>query len=371
MTEYRYKISREVEIEKWNKNLKNSSYANFFQTAEYLYSQNDKTKNPVFLYVEDCDGKIYGQLGLIIQKIPFIYSTKFLNPFAKIITLFGNRGSWAGGPIIHANEKITRGKILDKILEGLKEISQENNLIIIDGYSPPLDNKIDNKYKKQFENKEFSIENYLTYVSDLTRTEEDLWNDVHKSSKRDITKAQKNNIIVKLLDKEHLDEFFELSKIWAKTKGIEKSLKSEIKEKYWNYYQKGTEKVFLAFEDNELISSHRIGCFNGIAYSHSIVNSYLKPGKVGGPFLTWYALQWAKNNQMKSYDYSGGKDPNEFSRNKTLEKQWSSLMTYKKKWGGKEFPYYHFFKINKKYSYKIMRILLKIDWMIREKRKPS
>lgn len=368
---YRYKILKDVEVKEWNLNLQKSNYATFFQSAEYLYSHSDsKNKFPLFMYIFNTKQEIKGQLGIVVQKFPQIYSTKLMNPASKIIALLGNRASWVGGPVIHTNEPQSRKEILKKIIEGLDDIAKNNNLIMLDGYTSPQDYTIDDDYKEEFKNADYIQKIFLTYITDLSKSEEEIWNGLNKSARRDVVKAKKNNIIIKELKEGNLEEFFELSKVWAKTKGIQKTLNSIMMKKYWNYYKKGIEKIFLAYEDGELVSSHRIGCFNKIAYSHSLVNSYKKSGTSSGPFLTWYALLWAKENDMKIYDFSGGEAPkNENLNDLQYKKQWNSLLAYKRKWGGKEFPYLHFSKIMKKKSYKIMRGLLKIDWILRDYKK--
>jgi lipid II:glycine glycyltransferase (peptidoglycan interpeptide bridge formation enzyme) len=103
-------------------------------------------------------------------------------------------------------------------------------------------------------------------------------------------------------------------------------------------------------------------------YSHSLINSYEKPGTLGGPYLTWFALQWAKQNGMRYYDFSGGEAPSDEGIEQ-YQKRWGSLLTYKKKWGGQELPYYHLVKIRKRLSYKAMRALLKVDWAYRSYKK--
>ena len=74
---------------------------------------------------------------------------------------------------------------------------------------------------------------------------------------------------------------------------------------------------------------------------------------------------------MRIYDYSGGIDPKEYSQDDDIGRQWNTLMSYKRKWGGAEYPYYHFSLNRKSFSYKIMRGLLKTDWMFREKKKQN
>ena len=97
-----------------------------------------------------------------------------------------------------------------------------------------------------------------------------------------------------------------------------------------------------------------------------MLNSYSKIGNVAGPLLTWHAINWAKNNGMRIYDFSGGEAPP--SDNKDMERyteQWESLFAYKRKWSGDEFPYYHFIKIINKERYKLHRILSKPDMFLR------
>lgn len=363
---YKLIISKKVELKHWNNNLKKSNYSNFLQTEEYLDSQsNSKNKFPIFLSVEDKSSNIVGQLGVVIQKSPLVYSTKLLKSISKIFSVFGNRISWAGGPIIHSQNNKERIEILKLIIQGLEQISKENNVFMVDGYTNPLDIKIDNEYKQIFQKNGYNKKDFLTYVIELSNSNEDIWNGLSKGAKRDVSKAEKNNISVKELEHKDLEEFYKLAIIWAKTKGIEKSDNSSMMEQYWRHYQKGVEKVFLAYENGELVSSHRIGVFNDIAYSHSLVNSYRKKGSASGPYLTWRGIQWAKENGMKIYDFSGGEAPSNENNNELYEKKWGSLLAYKRKWGGKEVPYFHFVKIQKKKSHKIIRILLRLDWILR------
>jgi len=363
-----FSISNSVDSKEWNEALKQSEYANFFQTAEYLQTHaSSEERIPVFLSIKDSSNNIKGQLGLVIEEKVHGKSSNFMDSLITKFSDLGKRATWVNGPIIHDSNIKNRSDILKLILSALEKVGSDNNLTIIDGYTPHLDLLIDDNYKKQFRNSGYNIENFFTFVTDLNRTTELIWDSIHKNTRRDVKRSKKRNIIVKELNQyEQLDEYFNLNKEWTQTKGI--LLKDSIisKKKYWECLKAGIEKVFLAYENDQLITSHRMGIFNDIAFSHKFTNSYSKATSLGGPLLAWHSILWAKKMKFRFYDFSGGLSPpsDKNSMKKYLE-QWDSLLSYKRKWGGVEHPYFHFIKIRNAKSYKLLRIPLKIDWMYR------
>lgn len=362
--EYNFKILKDVDKNEWNNNLLNSPHVTFFQTYEYLmYESKIEGNTPIFITIQNEDEKVVGQLGLIVYKKLSLYSTQKLRTLFNFFPKNQNRATWAEGPTI-LSEKQESEKILKQMLKALEKLSVDEKIIVISGYTPH-DDFFDTNLINIFKNDQYSITKFFTFMTDLTI--EDLWNSLNKNAKRDVTRAKRRNFVIKELDEKNVDNYFKLTRIWAKTKGIEKQHSSELEKDYWEYYQKGREIVFLAYENNELVASHRLGVFNGVVYSHKITNSYSKSGSLGGPLLTWHALEWAKNNQMKFYDFSGGQAPPEDkAKLEQYEKQWKSLLEYKRKWGGKEVGYYNVVRVFKPNSYKIIRIINKIDWALRE-----
>ena len=61
------------------------------------------------------------------------------------------------------------------------------------------------------------------------------------------------------------------------------------------------ERFFLAYKDDKLISAVRIVCFNGIAYANFVVSSDSESTNLGGSYLTWYTIEWAKNNDYQYF----------------------------------------------------------------------
>ena len=142
---------------------------------------------------------------------------------------------------------------------------------------------------------------------------------------------------------------------WATTKGLS-VIDSPLEiEKLYKNSQNGFETFLLGYQNEELISALRISYFNKIAIANFILNSYSKSTSLGGPLLSWNALEWAKNANMEFYDFTGG--PLDALKNKTRE---SPLLFYKKKWGGDECIHYNVIKVSKKYHYTIYKLLFKL-----------
>ena len=327
---------------------------------------------PIFINILDEDKDVKGQLGLVInQSIVTAYSSRLMSNTFNLFSKLGSRAVWAGGPVIHASDKMQRLEILKTVIKALEIVSKNNDIVLIDGYTPHQDFLIDEGYKNAFKISDYQVQSFFTFATETSKSLEQIWNGVHESAKRDVKRAQKRNITVKeLIDFSELDDYFMLSNKWAKTKGIDTQIPPRYKKEYWKCIESGIEKIFLAYEDDELVTSHRLGCFNSIAFSHRITNSYSKPTSLGGPLLTWHAIEWAKKYGMWVFDFSGGESPpTNMTNEKKYVEQWNTLLTYKRKWGGQEFPYYHLLKIRKKINYKLFRILSKTDWAFRNYKK--
>lgn len=363
---YKFKITYDVNAGEWDSYLKNSLNSSFFQSANFLKIQT-KNRIPVFITIRDKESVVKCQLGLVITKKYSPYSTKKLNRFIKIISKLANRATWISGPIIFTSHEETRIKIIQTLILALDELSLKNNLAIIDGYTPSEDLLINKKYLNEFKKNGYTSENFTTFSLDLSKPIEEIWNNVAKKARNDVTRAKRRNVTIKeIKNYEDFIDFRKLIKIWAKTKGIDISEQKKLIEKDWKLYQKGVQHFFLAFQENEVISGLRIGTFNGIAYTHQVLSTYSKATSLGGSLLTWHAIEWAKNNDMRIYDFSGVKAPPKEDNLDKHNEQWEGLTEYKKKWGGYELKYHHLIKMRKSITYKLFRLLTRPDYLYRE-----
>lgn len=104
---------------------------------------------------------------------------------------------------------------------------------------------------------------------------------------------------------------------------------SDMIQSLWDNIDVGVEKIFFALNNDKIISALRVSIFNNTAHANFIINSYDDKTSLGGPMLTWNALEWAKENNLKFYDFTGGINPENSANNNTD----SSLVFYKKMGG--------------------------------------
>ena len=352
MCPYHFKILKTVD-EEWNKNLLNCGYSTFFQTREYFIS-NSLDHFPIFIYVLNEKEEIVGQLAIRIINTSVLYSSSFFKTILNLISKITRRAVWIYGPIIHSDNKNTRLEILQQILTAVERVSEQYDLVHVEGQTPPLDYMIDDDYIQKFEKNKYVKNASATYLCDLNRSIEEIWNDVSKKTKGDINRAKRRNLTPKILETtDELKEYLILNQEWAKSKGLVISEPFKNFDLMWKNHKVGIEKIFLTYENDKLISGVMVGFFNNIGYTNFVINSYTNVTNLGGTILTWYVLEWAKNAGLRIYDFSGG-----LTLNKEQEK--NSLLFYKSKWGGKETPYYIFIKPRKKISYKLYLILFNV-----------
>jgi hypothetical protein len=381
---YTTKILTEVNAIKWNKDLTKSEFANFYESTEYLTSEYDAGRFPIFIYIFDEKGEVVGQVGLIIIQRVVIPLSPFFRHFSGIISKISTRGLCLCGPIIHTTDKTARLEILQNIINAVDLIAQKYDLVHIELASSHYDNMIDEDYKLVLKKNDYNIIEFVTFLVDLTKKEDEIWKAVTKKARGDVNRARRRNIIVKELKSyEDLKEFLLLSKKWNESKGDKITDPLQNIEKLWNLHKSGIEKTFLAYQNDKLISALNIGCFNKLAITYLGISSYESDTNLGGTLLAWHALEWAKNAGFRIYDFTGVRkvksedimkledDVNlQDSKNDTkpivsgmanksegVDTQRSRVLFYKKKWGGDPYDYYYFIKIRKKYRYKLYRAL--------------
>ena len=358
---YKTKISTEINSNDWNSELKKSNYSTYLQTAEYLNINSNENTFPIFISVLDEKNAVVGQLGLLIIKTSVQYGSALFQKLSKTISGVSTRGIWQYGPTIHTENKMEKKEILRMILKANNEIIKKYNLVFIEGYSAPLNVSLCDEEIKEYEKYGYNTKKFVAFLTDLKKPIEEIWKNVQQYAKKNVNRAAKRGVTIKELKTfEDSKQAISLFQKWGKTKGLIISDPEQQLKKFWDRQNSGFEKTFLAFKEEQLVSSITISHFNNIVVPIQVLNSYSSIARnLGGPALTWYAIKWSKEFKFGIYDITGGPllPENEQVNDK---KRPFSLIHYKKKWGGKQYIHYHFIKINKKSSYMIYKKLFKI-----------
>ena len=357
---YKTKISTEINSNDWNSELKKSNYSTYLQTAEYLNINSNENTFPIFISVLDEKNAVVGQLGLLIIKTSVQYGSALFQKLSKTISGVSTRGIWQYGPTIHTENKMEKKEILRMILKANNEIIKKYNLVFIEGYSAPLDVSLCDEEIKEYEKYGYNTKKFVAFLTDLKKPIEEIWKNVQQYAKKNVNRAAKRGVTIKELKTfEDSKQAISLFQKWGKTKGLIISDPEQQLKKFWDRQNSGFEKTFLAFKEEQLISSITISHFNNIVVPIQVLNSYSSIARnLGGPALTWYAIKWSKEFKFRIYDITGG--PLLPENEQDDKKRPFSLIHYKKKWGGKQYIHYHFIKINKKSSYIIYKKLFKI-----------
>ena len=337
---YSSKHSTNADSINWDNDLLKSTYSTSYQTVEYLTS-NLENITPIFIHVVNTNDEIVGQLGLRIIDSTVMYSSPLFQRYSKIISNIAKRMIWVHGPIIHSKNIEERKNILTEILKEVNQVSEKYDVVFIEGQTSPCDFLIGEDYQKIFSNNGYTKLDSRSFLADLNLTSDELWSNVSKKARGDVNRAKRREIQTKVLETmDEISDFVSLNKEWAKAKDLTITNPEKQKEIFWKNHKSGVEKILLAYKESKLIAGLGLGCFNKIVHTNFVISSYDIETNLGGTLLTWYAVEWAKTNNFKIYDFSGGGVA-------------ASLLSYKKKWGGKETPYYIFRKIRKHSSYKL------------------
>ena len=360
---YKTKISTEINSNDWNSELKKSNYSTYLQTAEYLNINSNENTFPIFISVLDEKNAVVGQLGLLIIKTSVQYGGALFQKLSKIISGVSTRGIWQYGPTIHTENKMEKKEILRMILKANNEIIKKYNLVFIEGYSAPLDVSFCDEEIKEYEKYGYNTKKFVAFLTDLKKPIEEIWKNVQQYAKKNVNRAAKRGVTIKELKTfEDSKQAISLFQKWGKTKGLIISDPEQQLKKFWDRQNSGFEKTFLAFKEQQLVSSITVSYFNNVVIPVQVLNSYSSIARnLGGPALTWHAIKWAKEFKFAIYDITGG--PLLSESDLADDKHGMSAIHYKKKWGGKQYTHYHFIKINKKSSYVIYKKLFKmLQW---------
>lgn len=165
-----------------------------------------------------------------------------------------------------------------------------------------------------------------TLILDLSKNEEDLFNEMHSKTRYSIRLAEKKGLKFKILD--DALEFYRVLKITSDRQSF-----CTYNETYFNLMKKNLDpnnlKFFGVLYGDKIVASGLFYGFNGVAtYLHG-GSDYKYRALMSPYFLHWNAIKYFKKEEFSFYDFWG-----------IDEKRWPGVTRFKTRFGGKikEYP---------------------------------
>ncbi len=305
----------------WDNRLKKSRLGTIYQSTELSnYQKASMGIEHEFLKFFDDSGKICAQillsknhLGGRIGKISKLTKIPFMKNFIY---------RWAYGPVIFDDTKS------DEIIQHFQQYLLSKKLKA-NGLFHPF-----TKINKKIILKQFLLDEWSTFLINLSDDLDDLWKKMEKkSARKNIERSKNRGVVVKEAGYEDLSDWFELVKNVRSR--IDSSLTFADIESTWNTLRKLGFAVFLAYKNDIPIGGLGFSFFNSYVTEWGVGRSSLDYDEklYSQDLIKWEIIRWSKKNNCKYLDLTGA------SPNPQNEKE-SGILRYKKKWGGKQIPLY-------------------------------
>lgn len=198
--------------------------------------------------------------------------------------------------------------------------------------------------------KDYRYEEHLNIIIDLTKSEKELWNDVHSKRRNEIRRAEREETTVKISQiKEDIEPSYEILK-----EVYERAKLPLPKKDYFNlaYDELGSERfiIFLAMNQGKIIGTMYTLCYKDTIYNWyaGSYQEYYK--KYPNDLIPWKVFLWGKENGYKKFDFGGAGKPGVSY----------GVRDYKKKFGGEFVNYGRYEKIHKPFLFKIAKLGFKV-----------
>lgn len=141
------------------------------------------------------------------------------------------------------------------------------------------------------------------YLVDLTRTEEELWGGLHRSTKKTIHRSQNKGVVVEEAKSWDLWlDFHKMNQEHCLRKGIPSKSLAFFKEIYEQFVPKNMAKLFLAQYDGAVIAGELIFIYD------KVISGYMAPSDIKyekyspNDVVMWNTLSWGSKNGFEILD---------------------------------------------------------------------
>jgi len=185
-------------------------------------------------------------------------------------------------------------------------------------------------YPQAFEKSGFSSRQSATFIIDLSKTEQELWNGVSASARRKVTRAASDGAIARIAaGNDDAEKYFAIVDENRKRNGLRPySRKSQFG--MWAAFKKSGGRLIVAEKGGELLGGIMISTMGGYVneWSPSISASAMSRKIYAGDLLHWEVIKWGRENGCKHYDLTG-------VAVRPKDRKEEGIYEFKAKWGGR------------------------------------
>jgi serine/alanine adding enzyme len=281
-------ITAQPDMQSWELFIARHPHGNIFQSpAMYALYRSINTYQPGVLALQDGKGHVKGILLYNIIHEPG--KKKF----------FSYRSIIMGGPLVENDEEEAMLALLNAYVKKIRTTkaiyTQVRNLRVSDHWSV-------------FKAAGFRYSDHLNVCIDLSKTEAQLIQDMHKKRYSNIKRAIKKNCVVKVPDA-NID-MNEVVRLMHKTY-LRINMPRPPAELFLNATQYLKDQVILgaAYYDDIMIACRMYVLFNGTMYDWYAGSDLQYKHLLPNDLLPWESMQWGKANHMRVYDFAGAGNP--------------------------------------------------------------
>ncbi len=337
----RARVVNDLDYDAWSEFVNRHPHGSIFQSPHmYRVWQATRHNTPFLLAIVEGEGRIRAVLQGVIQK-----------EYPGVLGAMTARAIVWGGPLVE--EEDDDELLLDMLFHQYR--LQVGKRVI---YSQFRNLWPQDRMKPLMARLGFQYEDHLDIHVDLSKTEQELWNDVHSKRRNEIRRARREGTEVRELTarEQVLQAYGILQEVYGRAR-LPLHHSSLFEAAFDVLGPEGLVRFFGAFFERRLIGVIVVLCCNGTVYdwyAGSLPEFY---HKYPNDLLPWHVFLWAREAGYRRFDFGGAGKPVKAY----------GVRDYKKKFGGRFENFGRFEKVHKPFFMRVGIIGFTLWKLLRKK----
>lgn len=282
------KVLNSLDEKTWRRFLKETTFANVFQTPE-MHQVFSSTKNyePILVAADD-DGDIK---DLILASL--------IKEGTGLKGSMSSRAIVTGGPLARDGDLRFLLAEFDEITRGKALYSQFRNL------------RDPTTYRHTFQEAGYVFEEHLNYTHDLTKSLKEIKAGFSDGRKKGIKKAESLGLEVSVGEKSDLDDFYEMVSRTYKEVGVPLADKSLFEAALRILSPRKMILFVLCTLNREILAGRMVLAYNGMLHDWYAGSLPAAKSHNSNELLVWHTMRWGHENGFRLFDFGGAGRPGE------------------------------------------------------------